>query len=123
MGTPDGGQQAWRQHGQPRLSSDSASILRAYALAGLGVALLPDWLINADLRSGRLCRLLPDHGFPQQGIHALYPRTRHVPAKVRAFIDFCASARRRASRRPVIAPALGTAFMPARAERWAKWRP
>lgn len=86
--TPDGGQEAWRQHGQPRLSSDSASILRAYALAGLGVALLPDWLVKADLQAGRLCRLLPDHGFPQQGVHALYPRTRHLPAKVRTFIDF-----------------------------------
>ncbi|MBK0413649.1 LysR family transcriptional regulator [Chromobacterium haemolyticum] len=86
--TPGGGQTAWRQPGTARLSSDSASILRAYALAGLGVALLPDWLVNADLQAGRLRRLLPDHGFPQQGVHALYPRTRHVPAKVRAFIDF-----------------------------------
>lgn len=86
--TPDGSQASWLPPHPARLSSDSASILRAYALAGLGVALLPDWLVNADLRAGRLCRLLPDHTFPQQGIHALYPRTRHVPAKVRAFIDF-----------------------------------
>ncbi|OQS41056.1 LysR family transcriptional regulator [Chromobacterium haemolyticum] len=86
--TPDGSQTSWLPPHPARLSSDSASILRAYALAGLGVALLPDWLVNADLRAGRLCRLLPDHTFPQQGIHALYPRTRHVPAKVRAFIDF-----------------------------------
>lgn len=86
--TPDGSQTSWLPPHPARLSSDSASILRAYALAGLGVALLPDWLVNADLRAGRLCRLLPDHTFPQQGIHALYPRTRHLPAKVRAFIDF-----------------------------------
>ena len=86
--TPDGSQTSWLPPHPARLSSDSASILRAYALAGLGVALLPDWLVNADLQAGRLCRLLPNHTFPQQGIHALYPRTRHVPAKVRAFIDF-----------------------------------
>lgn len=70
------------------LLADNAAALRAFALDGLGIAVLPDWLVRADLRSGVLQRLLADHGFPLQGVHAVYPPTRHLPSKVRAFIDF-----------------------------------
>ncbi len=68
--------------------ADSASSLLAFALRGAGVALLPDWLVKDSLQSGELVHLLPDHHFPRQGIYALYPNTRHVPEKVRTFIDF-----------------------------------
>ncbi|UJD92241.1 hypothetical protein FS594_25035 (plasmid) [Rahnella aquatilis] len=40
------------------------------------------------MNSAELLLLLPDHRFPPQGIFALYPNTRHVPEKVRRFIDF-----------------------------------
>ncbi|MBF3104622.1 LysR substrate-binding domain-containing protein, partial [Staphylococcus aureus] len=72
----------------PMLLADNAAALRAFALDGLGIAVLPDWLVQADLRCGALQRLLADHGFPLQGVHAVYPPTRHLPSKVRAFIDF-----------------------------------
>ncbi|MGC6388839.1 LysR family transcriptional regulator [Ewingella sp. S1.OA.A_B6] len=72
----------------PVIAADSASAGLAFALAGAGVALLPEWLVNADIDTDRLCHLLPDHRFPTQGIFALYPNTRHVPEKVRQFIDF-----------------------------------
>ncbi|MNZ76036.1 transcriptional regulator [compost metagenome] len=68
--------------------TDSAATLRAFALSGHGVAILPQWLIQDDLDGGRLARLLPDHHFARQGVYALYPDTRHLPLKVRAFIDF-----------------------------------
>ncbi|TPG58332.1 LysR family transcriptional regulator [Ewingella americana] len=75
----------------PMLTADSAASLLAFALSGAGVALLPAWLVQEDIAAGRLTLLLPDHRFPQQGIYALYPNTRHVPEKVRAFIDFLQS--------------------------------
>lgn len=68
--------------------ADSASSLLAFALAGAGVAILPAWLVQDEIVRGRLIHLLPDHLFPPQGIYALYPNTRHVPEKVRTFIDF-----------------------------------
>ena len=71
-----------------RLKADHASVLRAFALSGQGVAILPDWLIDDDLRSGRLVHVLPQWQFTPQGVYALYPDTRHLPLKVRAFIDF-----------------------------------
>lgn len=69
-------------------TSDSASALMAFALEGGGIALLPEWLVRSALTRGELCHLLPDFEFPQQEIYAIYPDTRHVPEKVRAFIDF-----------------------------------
>jgi DNA-binding transcriptional LysR family regulator len=74
---------------QPAMvTADSASSLLAFALAGAGVAILPVWLVQDEIDKGGLVRLLPDHQFPRQGIYALYPNTRHVPEKVRVFIDF-----------------------------------
>ncbi len=70
------------------LMGDSASALLAFALHGAGVALLPEWLVRPAIAEGKLCPLLADHQFPAQSIYALYPSTRHVPEKVRAFIDF-----------------------------------
>ena len=68
--------------------ADNSITLRAFALSGQGVAILPQWLVEEDLQAGRLVRLLADHSFSQQGVYALYPDTRHLPLKVRAFIDF-----------------------------------
>lgn len=72
----------------PRLFADSAQSLMAFALAGCGVALLPEWLVQDALDSGELVALLPDYEFAPQGIYAVYPDARHVSAKVRTFIDF-----------------------------------
>ncbi|MGY2233024.1 LysR family transcriptional regulator [Pseudomonas tolaasii] len=74
--------------GQTALVADSAAVLQAFAVRGHGVAVLPQWLVHADLEAGRLVRLLPDHRFAPQGVYAIYPDTRHLPLKVRAFIDF-----------------------------------
>lgn len=72
----------------PRLSADSANALMAFAMAGSGVALLPEWLVASGLAQGRLVHLLPELSFPPQGVYAVYPDARHVPTRVRAFIDF-----------------------------------
>lgn len=72
----------------PIIVADSAAALLAFALQGAGVALLPEWLVRPAIASGALQALLADNHFPRQSIYALYPNTRHVPEKVRAFIDF-----------------------------------
>jgi len=71
-----------------RIKADNSSVLQAFALTGQGVAILPDWLIEDDLQAGRLVHLLPGWQLTRQGIYALYPDTRHLPLKVRVFIDF-----------------------------------
>ena len=63
-------------------------MLRTTAIAGGGIILLPTFIIGDDLRAGKLVRLLPDYRPPEQGLHALYPPSRHLSAKVRSFADF-----------------------------------
>lgn len=85
--------------------TDSASALRAFALEGAGVAVLPEWLVTEHLRTGRLRRLLPDYRFPVQSVYAVYPDSRHVPEKVRACIEFLRAAVRDPLRRRETTPA------------------
>jgi DNA-binding transcriptional LysR family regulator len=77
---------------QGRVKADDSEPLRASALDGLGVVLLPSWLIGNDLRAGRLQRILPDWqamiATQPSGIFGLYPPHRIVPSKVRVFLDF-----------------------------------
>ena len=57
-------------------------------LGGLGLALLPTFIIGQDLQAGRLRAVLSEYIPIDQHVHALYLPTRHLPAKVRTFIDF-----------------------------------
>jgi DNA-binding transcriptional LysR family regulator len=79
-----------------RVLSANGLALRECALAGLGFALMPDWLIGDDLAAGRLVDLFPRHDVTivdaPTGVWLLYPSRSYVPIKVRAFIDFMRAA-------------------------------
>jgi DNA-binding transcriptional LysR family regulator len=70
------------------VSTNSTASLRAFMREGVGVSILPQYMLDADLRAGRLVRLLPGWSLPQGGVHAVYPNARYTSAKVRAFLDF-----------------------------------
>ncbi len=61
--------------------------VREAALAGAGLAVLPDYAVDAELAAGRLIAVLPQWRLPSGDIHAVFPSARYRPAKVRAFID------------------------------------
>lgn len=61
--------------------------LRA-ARAGIGVAIIPDFIANASIQSGELVTLFDDYIAKDRGIYAVYPHRRYLPAKVRSFVDF-----------------------------------
>ncbi|WP_117195755.1 LysR family transcriptional regulator [Rhizobium terrae] len=61
--------------------------LRA-ARAGLGVAIIPDFIANSSIQSGELVTLFDDYIAKDRGIYAVYPHRRYLPAKVRSFVDF-----------------------------------
>jgi DNA-binding transcriptional LysR family regulator len=65
-------------------------MLRAAALAGIGIAALPIWAVYDELRSGRLTRVLVDWEAPVSMIYAVYPGNRLMSVKVRRFIDHLA---------------------------------
>jgi len=63
-------------------------VLRAAALAGLGIAQLPESVVREDLQSGALARVLPDWNTPEGIVHVVFPSRRGLLPAVRAFIDF-----------------------------------
>lgn len=82
-----GGAQETVAH-EPRLScGDFAALLEA-ALAGTGVALLPDGVIGDAIRSGRLEHVLPDWHGGEELFHLIFPSRRALLPAVRLFIDF-----------------------------------
>ncbi|HZP87019.1 MAG TPA: substrate binding domain-containing protein [Burkholderiales bacterium] len=75
-----------RASGDLRLNDDDA--LSEAVLRGLGIALLPTFIIGKDLQAGRLQSVLSDYVSLERHIYAVYLPNRHLSAKVRAFIDF-----------------------------------
>jgi DNA-binding transcriptional LysR family regulator len=67
--------------------SNSALALRKAAVAGLGIGLLPEEYIAADLASGALVRILPQYEI-RRPVTALYARSPHIPQKVRLLVSF-----------------------------------
>ena len=70
------------------VSTNSTASLRAFMREGVGISILPEYMLDADIRAGRLVRLLAGWSLPQGGVHAVYPNARYTSAKVRAFVDF-----------------------------------
>jgi DNA-binding transcriptional LysR family regulator len=73
---------------EPALGCHDFNVLRAAALAGRGIALLPESVARADIESGALRRVLPEWRLPQGIFHAVFPHRRGLLPAVRAFIDF-----------------------------------
>ncbi|WDZ96768.1 LysR family transcriptional regulator [Herbaspirillum sp. WKF16] len=64
----------------------------AAALGGVGITRQPTFMIDQHLRSGQLVPILTDYSSPELGIYAVYPSRTHLPAKVRAMLDFLSEA-------------------------------
>jgi DNA-binding transcriptional LysR family regulator len=73
-----------------RLAASSGEFLLQAALAGEGLVLLPTFYAHEALRSGQLVQVLADHLWPELAAYAVYPPTRHLSTRARAFIDFLA---------------------------------
>lgn len=71
-----------------KIQADSALAKLHFVLADAGIAVLPEWVVREDLRRDRLVRLLPDYEMPAQGVYAVFPDNRYLPARVRQFIDY-----------------------------------
>jgi len=67
-------------------------MLRAAALAGLGVALLPEDSCVEDVRRGALVHVLPQWSTPEGVVHLVFTTTRGMLPAVRAFVDHFAQA-------------------------------
>jgi len=70
------------------MDTNDGAIARAWAVDGRGIALKSLWDIGADLQAGRLVVLMPEWRAPESPVHAIFPRGRYMPARLRLLLDF-----------------------------------
>lgn len=73
-----------------RFSTNTISALHAATLAGAGIGCFTLATVQNDLVQGRLVRILPNYSLGERHYYALYPQSRHLAPKVRAFVDYMA---------------------------------
>ena len=73
---------------QGLLEANDGQVLRAAALKHLGVLVQPMYILYDDVVAGRLVPVLQEWELPRLTINIAYPTRRHLPAKVRCFVDY-----------------------------------
>jgi DNA-binding transcriptional LysR family regulator len=71
-----------------RLDCSDGQVLHDWCVQGLGVAWRSTWEVDDDIAAGRLVSLLDEFAAPPNGIYALFPQRKHLPLRVRLWIDF-----------------------------------
>ncbi|RMX02583.1 LysR family transcriptional regulator [Corticibacter populi] len=77
-------------HLQASVYLNETLAVREAVRLGMGLSVLPDFVVAQDLAAGRLAQVLPDWQLPAGGIHAVFPTARFRPTKVRAFVEVLA---------------------------------
>jgi len=70
-----------------RFECNDGTVLHEWVLAGRGLAWRSLWEVGDDLRRGKLVALLEEFAPPPMGIYAIFPQRRHLPLRVRLFVD------------------------------------
>jgi DNA-binding transcriptional LysR family regulator len=71
-----------------RLDCSDGQVLHRWCVQGLGIAWRSTWEVEGDIAAGRLVSLLDGFAAPPNGIYAVFPQRRHLPLRVRLWIDF-----------------------------------
>jgi DNA-binding transcriptional LysR family regulator len=75
-----------RPHGP--LDCSDGQVLHSWCLAGMGIAWRSTWEVENDIRSGKLVEVLADFAAPPNGIYGVFPQRKHLPLRLRLWIDF-----------------------------------
>ena len=70
------------------LDCSDGQVLHDWCLAGYGIAWRSTWEVESELAAGRLVAVLEDFAAPPNGIYAVFPQRKHLPLRVRLWIDF-----------------------------------
>ncbi|QJC57913.1 HTH-type transcriptional regulator DmlR [Polaromonas vacuolata] len=78
------------QHLKPHgpLDCSDGQVLHDWCLAGYGIAWRSTWEVQDEIAAGTLVPLLEEFSAPPNGIYAVFPQARHLPIRVRLWIDF-----------------------------------
>lgn len=71
----------------PYLKASTGEFLKEAAVDGQGIILVPTFIAYKEIENGSLIPLLKDYTSPQINAYAIYPQTRHLSQRVRAFVD------------------------------------
>ena len=93
----EGSQRGWtfRENGKNvilkvagNMVCNDGEVLHDWALAGKGLAWRSMWEVGPEIRAGRLVTVLDEYAAPGNDIHAVFAQRRHLPLRIRAFVDF-----------------------------------
>jgi DNA-binding transcriptional LysR family regulator len=82
------GDQVVAQRVTGSLACNDGAALLDWVLAGRGLAWRSSWEVNEAIEDGRLVTVLDDHAAPPDGIYAVFAQRKHLPLRVRVFVDF-----------------------------------
>ncbi len=87
---PDAGGAPQLTHLKPGgpLDCSDGQVLHAWCLAGHGIAWRSTWEVESEIASGQLVEVLGDFAAPANGIYAVFPQRKHLPLRVRLWIDY-----------------------------------
>jgi DNA-binding transcriptional LysR family regulator len=71
-----------------RVDCSDGQVLHDWCIAGLGLAWRSTWEVEQEVADGRLVSVLEDFAAPPNGIYAVFPHAKHLPLRVRLWIDF-----------------------------------
>ena len=71
-----------------RLDCSDGQVLHDWCVAGLGIAWRSTWEVEQEIATGTLQSVLDDFSAPPNGIYAVFPHAKHLPLRVRLWIDF-----------------------------------
>ena len=93
----DGSQRGWtfRQNGKNvvlkvngNMVCNDGEVLHDWALSGKGIAWRSMWEVGSEIESGKLITLLDEFNAPGNDIYAIFAQRRHLPLRIRAFVDY-----------------------------------
>lgn len=70
------------------LDCSDGQVLHDWCLAGYGIAWRSTWEVESEIAAGVLLPVLEDFAAPPNGIHAVFPQRKHLPLRVRLWVDF-----------------------------------
>ncbi len=70
------------------LDCSDGQVLHDWCMAGYGIAWRSTWEVEAEIAAGKLVPVLQEFDAPPNGIYAVFPQRKHLPLRVRLWIDF-----------------------------------
>ncbi len=85
--TPDGASEVIHLRPGGPLDCSDGQVLHDWCLAGYGIAWRSTWEVEAEIQAGQLVAVLEDYAAPPNGIYVVFPQRKHLPLRVRLWID------------------------------------